>query len=74
MTIQVRFVPDMCRSLPMNGRAMLAIVASRTTISWAMQISTRAQPRCCAFPSEVSTSGSGAPTVSVRSDMDFLTT
>ena len=26
---------------------MLAIVASSTTISWAMQISTRAQPRCC---------------------------
>ena len=31
---------------------MLAIVASSTTISWAMQISTSAQPRCC-FRSEV---------------------
>ena len=37
---------------------MLAIVASSTTMSWAMQISTRAQPRCSFFPSLSVTSGS----------------
>ena len=35
----------MSRSSRMNGRAMLAMVASSTTISWATEIRTSAQPR-----------------------------
>ena len=36
--------------LPMKGRAMLAMVASSTTISCATEMSTRAHPRCCGWP------------------------
>ena len=34
----------------MKGRAMLAMVASSTTISWAIEMSTRAQPSWSCFP------------------------
>src|SRR6476661_5847330 len=47
---------------------MLAMVASRTTISWAMEISTRAQPRCC-LRSGVD---AGSRSSVVDSDMGFL--
>src|SRR5881392_36216 len=61
----------MSRSLPMNGRAMLAIVASSTTISWATVISTRARPRRTGRPVSgcTATASLGPSPTTVSSDM-----
>src|SRR5215217_919019 len=63
-------MPLMSRSLPMNGKAMLAMVASSTTISWAMVISTRARPRRGPVVDSSAMASSGPSPTTTLSDID----
>src|SRR6478736_3068946 len=60
----------MSRSLPMNGRAMLAMVASSTTISWAIEMSTRARPSL-SWPFGLVTTASRVAPSSIVSSSDM---
>ncbi len=46
VTTHSRPVPEKCSACWMCGRAVLTMSSSSTSISWAMEITTRASPRC----------------------------